>query len=603
MAVNKYDRPAEHKFINTYSPIPFAELAAAGQARQNRLDENLGRLDAAQAAANQINYIPNSVDQKRVEEIQTGLSNIADQFIDQDLSDPEIYRKLRRGMREVVDPNEIKAIEGSFQGWQNYNKMAAQMKSKGEQIYKPYDFANYSTKDTGIFTDLPTMDLGDKARATIDAFMKRPQVIDKPYFEEQSQRWGTRKERELGQIYDLIQNNTDELIADPAIQQFMEKNGLDKAGMQKYLADLAPNYQVMDIQNLAWAPGYGDDTKTPDPIYPSTSYAGAVTPAGTQGGNERKTKKQVPKVKDIYPDVKKVKAEGYKTAKEHFGQGLQDALSEADRRGASFEEIREIKDKYRTYNQEQKGTKKELEFKTEEDKIAFNEQLESAAKYYYGDDFDPLSIGANDKIDLVEDYLQYKWTHQRNPEVVEFTESYRPEESKVLKNQIEITTILDNRAVYDPTKPMDQDLMSVLELKEEYPTTKYDWVPIGETVDIPNENLALAKQVVIRDKDTGESKGEFFVAGSGQEIASSRFDNALTKEIMYSDKSRGSFAWPISDTQNANVSWNIKERVGELPEYSVLVEYPDGTGIGPISAKNMGDLRNKLLENMAYFGQ
>lgn len=254
--INRFDQPAQAQFINTYVPIPFDELAQAAATRQATLDENLARLDAAQAAAANLNYIPNSRDQLVVENWQRQLNALADEYIDKDLSDPEIYRKLRSSIRQAVDPSQVKQIQESYAGYQDYQRSLAQMQSRGEQVYQPFDFTKYNTLGTGIFNQLPIMDLGDQASMAIDKFLKRPEANWREVVTD-SGRIGIEKYRDLDQIYNLINSNTAELMSDPAIRQFMEKKGLDEEGFKKYLTDLAPNYEIIDAGNFAFYPGTG----------------------------------------------------------------------------------------------------------------------------------------------------------------------------------------------------------------------------------------------------------------------------------------------------------------------------------------------------------
>ena len=46
MAISLYDRPAEQQLVDTYVPIPFGELAAAGQARQQAFSQGLAMEEA-----------------------------------------------------------------------------------------------------------------------------------------------------------------------------------------------------------------------------------------------------------------------------------------------------------------------------------------------------------------------------------------------------------------------------------------------------------------------------------------------------------------------------------------------------------------------------
>ena len=265
MAINRYDTPAQSRFINTYSPVPFQELAAAAAARQGRLDEGQARLDAAQLAVEQIKYIPNSQDQRIVEGWKSALSNLADEYLDKDLSDPEVYRDLRSNLRRLVNPNEVQAIQQSYAGYEQYKKAEAQATARGEKLYKPFDFSGYNTlaPEQGIFNQFPSLDLGQQAQQEIDAFLKKPQEEWRSVQDEFG-RVGTEHYRDINKIYDLINSGSSELFESPAIQQFMEKQGLDEQGFKQYLHQLAPSYEVIDAGNFQFPPGYG---KEPDEFH------------------------------------------------------------------------------------------------------------------------------------------------------------------------------------------------------------------------------------------------------------------------------------------------------------------------------------------------
>ena len=255
--VNLYDKPSQAQFMNTYSPIPFNILGQAAAMRQGKIDEGLGRLDAAQMAVDSISYIPNSKDQLKVEEWRRNLADIAGEFVSQDVGDPEISRKMHGAMRQAVNPNEVKAVQESRAGYDAYMKSTAQMKSKGQQVYNPYNFAGYDTLEgsQGIFGDLPMMDLGAKAEQSINKFMLKPQ---KDWRETQldSGRIGIEEYRDINKINQLIESaEFGQLTNDPSIQQLMEREGLDETGFKQYLQNLAPSYEHARLTSAEFPPG------------------------------------------------------------------------------------------------------------------------------------------------------------------------------------------------------------------------------------------------------------------------------------------------------------------------------------------------------------
>ncbi|HKL13289.1 MAG TPA: hypothetical protein VJ907_06755, partial [Halanaerobiales bacterium] len=206
---NRFDRAADAQFINTYAPIPFQELAQAAQMRQNTYDQNSARVDAAIAAADDLLAIPNSADARRADEIRASLSKVSDEFAGQDLSDPEIYRSLKKKIRQIASPGEVKSIQQSYAGWQNYKKLENQMKAKGQAVYNPYDFTGYDSFNTGVFTDTPTMDLGAQAEDAINKFMSKPELKYREV-ELDSGRVGIEHYRDVDEINNLINSESGE---------------------------------------------------------------------------------------------------------------------------------------------------------------------------------------------------------------------------------------------------------------------------------------------------------------------------------------------------------------------------------------------------------
>jgi hypothetical protein len=58
MAINRYDKPAEAQFINTYSPVPFDELLKVGMLKQARVEKGQEGMDAINQAMGAIKVTP-----------------------------------------------------------------------------------------------------------------------------------------------------------------------------------------------------------------------------------------------------------------------------------------------------------------------------------------------------------------------------------------------------------------------------------------------------------------------------------------------------------------------------------------------------------------
>lgn len=131
--VTKFDTPAQAQFMNTYSPIPFAEMQQAVATRQGRLDENLARMDAANIQAQNLNYISNSEDERYIKGVvQPGMESIVTEFSGQDLSDPTVYNALRAKMSSTFDKSRVKDIQSSYAGWKQNQASVGKLKAAGK---------------------------------------------------------------------------------------------------------------------------------------------------------------------------------------------------------------------------------------------------------------------------------------------------------------------------------------------------------------------------------------------------------------------------------------------------------------------------------------
>jgi hypothetical protein len=135
MAINRFDKPAQADFINTYDPIPFQELQQAAQMRQSRHDENLGRLDEAESALSSMPAIAGTQNERDRNIMLEKMGSIRDQYSGEDLSDPEIYSSLRRDIRTNIDRNKVNRITDNAKRYEESQKMKRELTSKG--LYNP----------------------------------------------------------------------------------------------------------------------------------------------------------------------------------------------------------------------------------------------------------------------------------------------------------------------------------------------------------------------------------------------------------------------------------------------------------------------------------
>ena len=267
MAANRFSQPIASEFINTYVPIPFEQMMQAGAMKQQRYDQSASAMDQSIGRAENINAAPGTKDALNRDAALEVLYGIRDKYAGKDLSDSMVIRQLNNEIRSAVKPSDIKKWEGTYAGWENYQKNKASMISKGQQVYGDVDFANYDSSVSGVFSGLPTMDLGRQVDPTIDQFMEKVQA---EYKEEKqpSGRIAMIQYRDINKLNDLIDNGSADLFNNPVIQQFMEKEGLNEGSFKELLKAKAPSYIKA----------------TPTSTYDTTDGAGGPKALGTPRG-------------------------------------------------------------------------------------------------------------------------------------------------------------------------------------------------------------------------------------------------------------------------------------------------------------------------------
>lgn len=292
MPVNRYDTPAQAQFINTYVPIPFQEMVAAGQMKQDRYDKASGAIDATIGALDEIMAIPNSADELRAKTYSDKMRQIRDKYVTRDLSDPFVQREMSNEIHSSVNKEDIKHIQQSYQGYANYNKLLAENAQRGVDTPNELlqNFTGYDSSDPtmGVFTGTPSM-------------YKDPLKESEEFFNNlKSDRLGSFKEKidgvETGRIgtlsgvtVDRILKHADENIESfvklPAIKQMIEvarKRGDTREAeviASEYVRAHAPEWAHTEDSNYAYDPFYkerasigSDPSASPEPenigLYP-----------------------------------------------------------------------------------------------------------------------------------------------------------------------------------------------------------------------------------------------------------------------------------------------------------------------------------------------
>lgn len=615
MAINRFDQPAQAKFVDTYVPVPFEEMGKMLQARQQRLDQNLSALDEAKANADNLNAIPNSRDALYISGVRDKLHNISMEYVDKDLSDPEIYRELNRKIRSSVDPSRIRRAQESFAGYSNYQKVLATQVAKG-QVADPkllQNFQDYDTETAGVYAGLPR-EYVDVDSAVTDFFKNvEPEsfglfdVEGRPEFVEAREGVSTNKLMSYARknAEDFMNTSAGRYILDVAKANGDDRDG--KAIIQDYLETKAPAFKTSQSRYMS----SGIDNGGGGPDNPSSIPAtddGPLTPTGDITGKERHVKKRIPEIEDKIPSLYSSKSDVNKAAIKSINEQISELESEytekiskaknsKEKHNLILELPRKRQELYQKYLEEKKTFNKDksINIDSEEDKLMFEAYSNSASQYLGLDKETFDRLPDNKKLDILDEYVAYRHTRDKYPEVVSYLQSGTPEEMKALKIQNEALQnyVFDNRPVYFPEKGKDQQITSMSELVDMYPIKSddgYTYHNVGRTTDIPNPEFAYANQIQIRSKKTDELVATVFMGGSKEEKFDriNSIDNMIATELSYSDLPFGSFQ--IGQTE---IKWREIEHK-TLPSAYVIEIDDDNFNFPEIPVQNIAGVRQFL---------
>ena len=178
--VNRFDRPARSEFLNTYVPIPFEQMVAAGQVQQQRYDKTATGLDAKMDAAAQLNAMPGSIDEDYINQYQNTLQDIVERFAGKDLGNSVIQRQLDSEIRRATKTDRLKEIQNSYIGYQAREKARLQEVAKGtynelvESVRDPLAEGRYDSSVSGVYDYLPS--------ATVDVRQEVSKYFATPAF-------------------------------------------------------------------------------------------------------------------------------------------------------------------------------------------------------------------------------------------------------------------------------------------------------------------------------------------------------------------------------------------------------------------------------------
>lgn len=157
MAVNRYDSPAQAKFMNTYVPIPFEQLYTLGKQAKEDVDKAMNALSTTLDKWSEFRS-PSEVDTKAWYDETLGKAKpIVNEFatnLDK-LKSPEgkaqIYSLINN-----VDRAKLSTLMQSKEGLLTRQKVNQQLMLNGKYnpLWHDVDFGNYDTLKSGIYNDI-----------------------------------------------------------------------------------------------------------------------------------------------------------------------------------------------------------------------------------------------------------------------------------------------------------------------------------------------------------------------------------------------------------------------------------------------------------------
>ena len=150
--VNRYDRPAQAEFVNTYVPIPFQELVTIGKELNARRDKAQETLNSTLNDWKKF-YSPSQKDMEMWDSLTINNPAVRD-VINKTVSDPNYIKTAEgqaaiAGLTNSVNVKALRQLQANAAQLTQYQNNYADMLSKGLQVWDPIDVANYNTLGEG----------------------------------------------------------------------------------------------------------------------------------------------------------------------------------------------------------------------------------------------------------------------------------------------------------------------------------------------------------------------------------------------------------------------------------------------------------------------
>lgn len=264
MAVSRYSTPAQASFMSTYSPIPFNELLQAGLSKQQQYNTGQDYLDSAEANAENIKYIPGSMDESYIKDnVLATIKETVDEHSSKDFSDPNVMRAITKKLKSI-DSQRVNRVQQSAQAYDKAGEMRRKLKSEG--AYQSYldnpNITNFSS-ESGVYDQMPERAL-DRRKPAEAIFNNIP---DRFLYEKDLGNGMRGIMQGVGdsELRDAAKNNASDYLSTPEGKQFSKylasvgvpeeghlaetekylyEVGLEKKGAKQTSVYKDPNYKV-----------------------------------------------------------------------------------------------------------------------------------------------------------------------------------------------------------------------------------------------------------------------------------------------------------------------------------------------------------------------
>lgn len=160
MAISRFETPAQADFINTYVPIPFESMMAAGAAKQQRYDQTMAGANMQASAIGQIQATPGSQDEITLAEINKNVEDVISKYSmgNIDLSNSVIKANFDREIKQAAPREVLNKIAGTYAGYVNDMKERTALNRTGDLAPNSmqFDFRGYDSREKGVYSGMAT---------------------------------------------------------------------------------------------------------------------------------------------------------------------------------------------------------------------------------------------------------------------------------------------------------------------------------------------------------------------------------------------------------------------------------------------------------------